>query len=49
MAGSLLMGRQEMTDLTVSVQFVIDIQDRTARITEDGINSLLFQAFNQDL
>ena len=47
---SLLMGGEDVTDLLVMfIEFIIDIQDRAAGITENGIHSLLFQTFYNDL
>ena len=45
---SLLMGGEDVTDLLVMfIEFIINIQDRAAGITENGIHSLLFQTFSQ--
>ena len=49
MRRALLMGRQHMADLRVFIEFIIDIQDRTARISEHGVDALLFQTFDDDL
>lgn len=47
---SLLMGGEDVTDLLVMfIEFIINIQDRAAGITENGIHSLLFQTFYNDL
>ena len=46
MGCSLLMGCQNMPDLiAMFVQFIVHIEDRSARISEDGVHPLLFQAF----
>ena len=48
-AGALFMSRQDMADLVaIGIQLVVYVQNRTARIAEDGIHSLLQQAFQQD-
>lgn len=50
MGSSLLMGGEDVTDLLVMfIEFIINIQDRAAGITENGIHSLLFQTFYNDL
>ena len=50
MGCALFMGGQNMSDLiTVFIQSIIYIQDRTARITENSIYFLLLQAGNYDL
>ena len=47
---ALLVGSQNMTDLvTVLIQSIVDIQDRSARIAEDGIHTLFEQTFHYDL
>ena len=47
---ALLMTGQHMVDLIgMLIQLIINIQDRTARITEYSIHALLFQAFDHDL
>jgi hypothetical protein len=44
------MGGQHVTDLvTVFVKFIVDIQNRSARIAEHGINALFLQAFDENL
>ena len=40
---------QDMVDpVPIGIQLVIHVQDRTARIAEDGIHPLLQQAFQKD-
>ena len=49
MRSSLFMGGKYMIDfVTVSVKCIIDIQDGTARISENGIHTLLQQTFYDD-
>ena len=46
----LLMRRQDMTDLVaVFIECVVNIQDRAARIAENGIHALLKQYFHNNL
>ena len=48
--GTLLMGSQIVIDLiSVFVKCIIYIQDRTARITKNGIHTLLEQALDDDI
>ena len=50
MGSALFMGGQDMADLMlVAVQLIIHIQDRAARITENGIHSLFLQTLDQYL
>ena len=49
MGSALFVGGQDMPDLLVPVQLIINIQDRSARIAENGIHALLLQTFNQNL
>ena len=50
MRSSLFMGGQDMMDfLVMFIKFIINIQDRTARIPKNGIHTLFFQAFHNDL
>ena len=48
--GALLMGCQIMSDLiSLFIKCIIYIQDRTAGISENGIHTLLEQAFDDDI
>ena len=49
---ALLVGGEDVLDLlavAVQLKLIVDVQDGTARIAEDGINALLQQAFHQNL
>ena len=47
MGRPLFMGSQNMPDLIpVFIQFIIYVQDRSARISEYGVHALFFQALN---
>ncbi len=45
----MLVRSQNMPDLRMSEERIIDIQDRTAGISENCINTLLFQAFDDNI
>ena len=50
MSRALFMCRQNvMNAVAVFIKCVVDIEDRTARVAENGVNALLYERVDQDL